>query len=1623
MGKQIFNIKGMTRDLDPAKSSNQYAYEIRNLRLTAQEDTTLLALTTEKGNTEYTITGDAIIGNVVGYCTIDKYLALFTYSNGTNYIYRLTEQDNIVLESVKLYEGNLGFNDGDILETIGVFENENIIKVYWIDGKHQPRFINIAASDETIQSWENKYTPFDFIPAMSLKETVEISRAEYSGMFPAGTIQYALSYFNKNGQQSNIFYISPIYYTSPDGRGGSPEETISNSFRITINNTDSNFDSIRVYSIQRTSENGTPICKIVRDIENKGTLVSDTQHTFRQIPETSAKKVITPRIKIWNNHEISFLDSTAVPLDTFLTEVSEDKRVYTIKNLANSTPYIAGHDVYLYTGMMTENGEIVKKYTSKPPISDSASVPRHIVITETMSFNAPPNDVSYSISSPDVSPLSPDQSIDDFIEETYLIDTEVQSMDVSYNTISIIDNGMLGQVVDINEILFAGGSAIVPSTMEQKNNVLFFGNYKYADSSLSESDIKTIANGIQVYYGYAKNTVDKGTLGNHYMYKSQLELSNKEITTFKGGEYYTFGVILQTNTGTWTSVIPIGTFLNTLYPKDSETSFRPVKAFLQISPNVLPILSRYKTVKAVYSSYNNILCQGALCPTIFSKKRDDQNSKVYAQSSWYFRTVDSNENTPYLPCNIHNHSLGADAANESHTQEIMGAEFNGFYNNESIGIYNNSDMFIDWNTLTINSPDIEYGSLKKTKAKMRLVGAMPITAGITSMNLNLVSPLKNSTRNGLSFTPIVNNNISITGYQVNLNEYIFNDDLFDSINEDNLDDIENNWGNYSAYYPIFTWQKEGSLTTQNTGNPYDELGTKVIASLRESAYTDYFINSLEGFDRSNLDYDISPFDIYYDDNRNILLEKQDDNGLYLGAVDTVLSSNINLYAKYNNVIKKRSVFNNANIRMKYNSGIHGVFSLMNKGNTVSVLPNVSTDSDNTEISNTAGINPILIVNYSMDLIPYNMFPNNDVAMTVVYDSALTPLSAGDIIKNERAESSKYYLYIVDSTRVYEEGYSPTMRLAVLRKINGDILKAHVKSNYTKFIVRHEEGTEGDVTLRRTFYKAYVKWTESNTEYYYPIIYSEVSFIFEMEEANLEGYGYTGEYDNAEESILEYEAAQENTIIQRSSPYTGSSPVSNYIYLAEIYLDNPYIERDYKNVVWKVGGLPKTIDSNLRVIEASYGDTYYQRYDCLKTYPYSLEDTNQVIEIFSFMCETKVNIDGRYDLRRGLRDNTSILNTNFNLLNRAYTQADNIYSYYYINPEDAVNNFPNQILWTLPKTYGSEIDQWTHIIPTAILDMDGIYGKINSLNLWNENLICFQDTGIAKISYNDRTALSTTSGVPIEIANSGKVDGKYYISNQIGCKNKQSIKVTQKGLYFIDSNKKELYELSEGLSALSKSKGFNSYFHTLPDQTLDSIKTFYDPGLRDLYFKINDTCLVYNEQFGEFMSFFDYNVNFIFPFEKSLIAIKDNTLWKQFEGDYLSYFGQNVGYNIEFVSSEYPTADKTFYNLEFRADVLDGNITESSVQSTHNNENKTPFSSVRVWNEYQDTGVIDFTRTIRRDGFSNINQRFRIWHSDIPRDSNDPRGLNRIRSPWARINLSNVAESKKTVIHDIGVNYL
>jgi hypothetical protein len=94
---------------------------------------------------------------------------------------------------------------------------------------------------------------------LQLNEVITVVRNDLaSGLFSSGVIQYAFTYYNKYGQESNIFYTTPLQYISFSNRGASPEDKVSNSFTITIKDPDSRFDYVRVYSIHRASIDATP---------------------------------------------------------------------------------------------------------------------------------------------------------------------------------------------------------------------------------------------------------------------------------------------------------------------------------------------------------------------------------------------------------------------------------------------------------------------------------------------------------------------------------------------------------------------------------------------------------------------------------------------------------------------------------------------------------------------------------------------------------------------------------------------------------------------------------------------------------------------------------------------------------------------------------------------------------------------------------------------------------------------------------------------------------------------------------------------------------------------------------------------------------------------------------------------------------------------------------------------------------------------------------------------------------------------------------------------------------------------------------------------------------------------
>ena len=486
--------------------------------------------------------------------------------------------------------------------------------------------------------------------------------------------------------------------------------------------------------------------------------------------------------------------------------------------------------------------------------------------------------------------------------------------------------------------------------------------------------------------------------------------------------------------------------------------------------------------------------------------------------------------------------------------------------------------------------------------------------------------------------------------------------------------------------------------------------------------------------------------------------------------------------------------------------------------------------------------------------------------------------------------------------------------------------------------------------------------------------------------------------------------------------------------------------------WIPCGPPVSLNDNTGGIDLQYkwGDTYFQRYECLKTYPFSSEDRNQVVEIASFMVETRVNIDGRYDKNRGQVSNLNMTPQNFNLINPVYSQMDNFFSYKIMDEDNYKNTvFPNTVTWTKTKQNGADVDLWTNITMANTLEMDGDKGKINKLIRLNNQLLSFQDSGISQILYNENTQISTTEGVPIEIANSQKVQGKRYYPDTVGCSNKWSMVQTPLGIYFMDSNEKSIYLFNGQLNNLSTAKDFNAWAkQNIPStdvewtpNTFNSFVTYYDKLNQDVLFINGKTALAYSEKFNCFVSFYDYGgTPYFINLDDMGIWVKSLNLWQHQAGKYCNFFDKNKSYSMTLVANQEPQMDKMFTNLEFRA-CVEG---EGMYDSNGKFKPSLPFDTVEAWNEYQH-GILNlsdrdghdrFTHG-NSDGNASLNRKFRIWRCDIPRDNATvnnateslmgikrfkARPLDRIRNPWAYIKLTKNVATSKVEVHDIMVTY-
>lgn len=1669
MKKTVWKTKGMNKDSSSSSFSPEFAFDNMNLRLSTNENNTLMSWVNEKGTapiklnillnlwkTEEEMEGysPTLYGIPIGVAVLNSQLVVFTTrmpmdstpddNLPPDHIYVFTppstEEGKVKMNGYMLYGGNLNFDVGHPLETLVDYEAEHIQKVYWTDGLNQPRLVNIGFFKEggtltdrakkKLRIWNHAEdasagevdTFFDFVPTINFNENtgIEVNQSmSGNGTFPPGVIQYCYTYYNKYGQQTNVIDVTPLYYLAFNERGASPDEVkVTCSFNITIRGIDTDYDYVRLYSIQRSSYNGAVAVKILSDIP----IPADGDEVSYIDNGTTGSAIDPYELLYVGGREINALTMIDKDKTLFLGNIEElNATVDAIQNAFNeqidssgsptNPDFIKFYNNFKILAMEEANGFYAYTYTLRNNSHRAVSTFKG---GETYRFGFQLQKVTGEWSQPiwigDVrNNLYPNSRL--YSNTVNLVHAECDlplSPSIDTNVYKRIRPVIVYPNIQDRSVLCQGVlNPTVFNAQDRKNGYPFaqaswyFRPYMF-NSIGSNSGISPYATTLdkEKIEGNVDNydfSIDSGfTAKTVYVLVAEFEsttaldnmLRDKRVyfqaetqalrpsqailggilleRVNVGGYMHTMAALVSeidwySNTGGFgvNSGIPIedavGNYARsyTLAPNGNEDGGKAFQINANISVNEEGYL-RYTEKVGDHSTY------------VFKFSNGNVGFNYY-KVTFYITGSVSTFTTIGYPLNFrHYDSLFTDAEASNnftslHKVEIMGSSntYDSVTAKSSINDgKNNTQFFIDQSIVTLNSPDLEFDTEVQTwgteNLNLRVIGAIPITANISSHSIFLDSNMlgtnhnKNNSNNqidlefGTGELPYNVKSINIYNFSGNrlIAEYLWNDVLVtykpnDEDKSNGKDGVSTS--SYCVDYLIFPWHKSGALNddTRTSAEASSLLKTKKESNLLFSYNTEF----LQQWEENE--------DAYVNDFRDFTNV----------GIKTVLTEN--------------AVVTSYKLPKQWDSS-----------SEINYYPNI-------------------------DKVLYNSF-------------------------------GYYPAYLASSG----EGRRSS------NKLISPVSMKYLSSSHFVIALKHQLFTKGIIT-----------------EDVIPVLPAASSGGDTV--GNMFGYLWTHSNNTFWGDSVRF---GQDTIDVGG---LFNSDKFNFLWLGELYkdVDNRFGGTSKEALLannWLVAGEAKYLKDEYDANDPNHqnhgvrlvwedGDTFYQRYDCLKTYAFTKEDPNQIVEILSFMCETHVNIDGRYDKLRGQAENHVMDPTVFNLINGVYSQQDNFFTGKKIDTEDIKTfNYPNQIAFTMRKTPGEDVDMWTHIAMGSTVDLDGDKGRISKLARLNNQIISFQDTGLSQILYNENVQIASKEGVPIELANSDKVQGKKYFSDDVGCSNKWSVVSTPSGLYFMDSVNKAIYLFNgQQLSNLSVSSGFDSWAKThIPNldvkwnpKDFSNFVGYYDRLNQDVLFIDSDKALAYSEKTSTFTSFYSYGQTPYFAnFNSNGVWLRPDNgnakLWLHRGGDYCKFFDKNEPYWMTLIGNPEPLVDKTFTNLEFRATVDSDGVANGNRFDFH-----LPFDTLDVWNEYQHG--ISQLKSLKghqamlhhwNDNVESLKRKFRIWHCDIPRDNaprasdeglniskRNPKPLNRIRNPWAYLKLTKEAAKEnssmnRTEIHDMVMTY-
>ena len=397
----------------------------------------------------------------------------------------------------------------------------------------------------------------------------------------------------------------------------------------------------------------------------------------------------------------------------------------------------------------------------------------------------------------------------------------------------------------------------------------------------------------------------------------------------------------------------------------------------------------------------------------------------------------------------------------------------------------------------------------------------------------------------------------------------------------------------------------------------------------------------------------------------------------------------------------------------------------------------------------------------------------------------------------------------------------------------------------------------------------------------------------------------------------------------------------------------------------------------------------------------------------------------------------------------YHQSKSFKKYY---PKPAIDisttTTTNRIWRSQPKIDGELIDSWRVFKPVDYIEVEGVYGPINNLITFRDQLLFYQTNAIGTAITNERSAVTDSNGQLLQMATSQPFSHWQYLSTETGSSHRFGVVPTNSTVYHVDSLRKKIFKFEGGFNPISDEEQLQSLLRSTCqgnivsyDQTLGHSQILnYPIGVHGEYFPqynrvlftfLNNNngvqsnlTLGYNQMLQAFETSYSFTPGLYLKTASRLITADPANPadgYTLFTGNWGEIFGTYTDSYITIINNgERPYDVKTFNNLILYSEVYDSLGANLPLET---------ISSYRIENDYQDTGTIALIPSTAASNTLNnlIIRQERKWFVKLDTATGASENTTipaRMRDFYAKITLTYTNNNnKRFILHDILTKYI